>query len=120
MARGNEKVGTCPCIAKGCDLVADVFAFKGRAQSEGNKRFGGKVYARCEAGHQFGRAGDSQDYIEANTTWLKHEKKPAEPASAPVAAPVERSKKPASAPVQPQRKAPPQQPPKAKGFGFFR
>jgi hypothetical protein len=68
-AKRNESIGAVECPAKGCSEACAVFRFRERgetAQSIANRRFAGKLYARCPKHGTFGGgAGDAdmQEYI---------------------------------------------------------
>lgn len=130
MSKRNESIGTVECPAKGCTESCAVFRFRERGEtptSVANRRFAGKLYARCPRHGQFGgSAGDDamQEYIETHAKKLTAGGSPqaSTPAPAPkAAAPARRSPAPpARAPVA-VSPAPPAQPPakKRSGFGFF-
>ncbi len=114
-----EPVGTCPCIAKGCDELAKLYRFGARSDDERRRRFAGKLYAVCPAGHSFGRNGDSQEYIlSEGKVWgvndgpAAERSPPVEPAKpAPAKAPEKQAPRPVTAAEEPK--------PKRGGFGFF-
>lgn len=140
MSKRNEAIGTVECPAKACSERCDVFRFRERGESEksvANRRFAGKLYARCPKHGQFGGgAGDSemQEYILCNASMnapaagagdrqpspasAPAKKTPATPAKSP-APPVVRqaSSSPASAKESPERTS---ESPAKEGWGFFR
>lgn len=104
-AKRNEAIGTVECPAKGCSEACDVFRFRERGESEksiANRRFAGKLYARCSKHGTFGGgAGDAdmQEYILCHARM--HAPGASSPAKEPPKEPAKKIPTPAQAPASP-------------------
>lgn len=123
----NKAIGEVECAHKGCDRRASIFKFRpaGKNPNAWARRHAGKLYSRCEDGHEC----RDQEYLLKGKLWGPSEAK-AGGEGEPVK--VEQQSEPPAQqtpPVQ-QSSVPPRQQPKSKsgsastqrksGFGFFK
>jgi hypothetical protein len=97
----NTAIGEVECSHKGCEHKASIFKFRAQTRNPADwaRRYAGKLYSRCEAGHEC----KDQDYLlSKGKLWGPGEAKAAEAAD-PVKA---ESKDQAPAQQTPQERQP--------------
>lgn len=90
----NIQIGEVTCPYKGCTQTAAVFRFRERSDDPKNRRFGGKLYARCP---RHGLIHDNDGLLDGANIWGPSDK----PAAAPAPAPTPAAVPPQKAPVKP-------------------
>ncbi len=130
MSKAQEAIGSCPCPIAGCARTADVLKFRERATSDTQRRFGGKLYLRCQDHGRIGADGSAavQEWIlnHKEIKWRSERSPgaaPVEPPAPSSAAPAPAAKPAVPVAAKPEQKTPlptpPASPPKKSSPWLF-